>query len=63
MDSTNQLKTELESETAYVEGMGKPIFSLLIEKKEGIMKADMGDWITPTPDSTDKDVINFICGN
>ena len=30
------LNTELESETAYLAGQGKPIFSLLIETKEGI---------------------------
>jgi hypothetical protein len=40
-----KLKSELESETAYITGKGKPIFSLLIETKEGIMKAMKGDWI------------------
>ena len=40
-----ELKTELESETAYVAGKGAPIFSLLIETKEGVMKAFKGDWI------------------
>lgn len=40
-----ELKTELESETAYVAGVGAPIFSLLIETKEGIMKAFQNDYI------------------
>ena len=44
-----ELKSELESETAYVAGMGPPIFSLLIETKEGTMKAMMGDWIIKEP--------------
>jgi len=44
-----ELKSELESETAYVAGMGAPIFSLLIETKEGIMKAFKGDWIIKEP--------------
>jgi hypothetical protein len=44
-----QLKSELESETAYVAGRGAPIFSLLIETKEGVMKAFMGDWIIKEP--------------
>jgi hypothetical protein len=35
----------LESETAYIAGMGPPIFSIAIETKEGIMKAFTGDWI------------------
>lgn len=39
------LNTELESETAYLVGKGAPIFSLLIETKEGVMKAFKGDWI------------------
>jgi len=39
------LNTELESETAYLAGQGAPIFSLLIETKEGVMKAFRGDWI------------------
>lgn len=33
------------------------------DNTDALQSADMGDWITPTPDSTDKDVINFICGN
>lgn len=45
----NELKSELESETAYVAGQGAPIFSLLIETKEGIMKAFKGDWIIKEP--------------
>ena len=44
-----ELKSELESETAYVAGKGAPIFSLLIETKEGIMKAFRGDWIIKEP--------------
>lgn len=43
------LKTELESETAYLAGQGAPIFSLLIETKEGVMKAFKGDWIIKEP--------------
>lgn len=49
-----ELKVELESETAYVAGQGPPYFSLLIETKEGVMKAMPGDYIIqepfPTPD-------------
>ena len=41
----NQLKAEIDSETAYVAGMGKPTYSLLIETPEGTMKANKGDWI------------------
>lgn len=44
-----ELKSELESETAYVAGKGVPIFSLLIETKEGVMKAFRGDWIIKEP--------------
>jgi len=44
-----ELKSELESETAYVAGMGAPIFSLLIETKEGVMKAFKGDYIIKEP--------------
>ncbi len=44
-----ELKTELESETAYVAGKGAPIFSLLIETKEGVMKAFQNDWIIKEP--------------
>jgi hypothetical protein len=43
------LNTELESETAYLAGKGAPIFSLLIETKEGVMKAFKGDWIIKEP--------------
>lgn len=45
----NELKSELESETAYVAGKGAPIFSLLIETKEGVMKAFKDDWIIKEP--------------
>lgn len=44
-----ELKVELESETAYVAGQGPPIFSLLIETKEGTMKAYQNDWIIKEP--------------
>ena len=44
-----ELKCELESETAYVAGKGAPIFSLLIETKEGTMKAFKNDWIIKEP--------------
>jgi len=44
-----ELKSELESETAYVAGKGAPIFSLFIETKEGRMKAFKGDWIIKEP--------------
>ena len=40
---------ELESETAYVAGKGAPLFSLLIETKEGIMKAYPEDYIIKEP--------------
>lgn len=44
-----ELKSELESETAYVAGKGAPIFSLLIETKEGVMKVMRGDWVIKEP--------------
>ena len=44
-----RLNTELESETAYVAGQGPPVFSLLIETKEGVMKAFKNDWIIKEP--------------
>jgi hypothetical protein len=57
-----ELKTELESETAYVVGKGAPIFSLLIETKEGVMKAFRGDWIIKEPFPTgDRDF--YPCKN
>ena len=43
------LNAELESETAYLAGIAPPIFSLLIETKEGVMKAFKGDWIIKEP--------------
>jgi len=43
------LHQELESETAYLAGMGSPKFSLSIETKEGIMKAFPNDWIIKEP--------------
>ena len=39
------LVAELEIDTAYEVSMGPPIFSLLIETKEGVMKALQGDYI------------------
>ena len=39
------LIAELEIDTAYEVGMGPPIFSLIIETKEGVMKALQGDYI------------------
>ena len=44
-----ELNTELENETAYLAGISQPIFSLLIETKEGVMKAFKGDWIVKEP--------------
>lgn len=44
-----QLKAELESETAYLAGKGAPLFSLLIETKEGTMKVMPGDFIVKEP--------------
>jgi len=41
----NELKMELESETAYVAGVGAPIFSLTIPTLEGNMQAMKNDWI------------------
>ena len=57
-----ELKSELESATAYVAGKGAPIFSLLIETKEGVMKAMRGDWIIKEPFPTgDRDF--YPCKN
>lgn len=57
-----ELKSELESETAYIAGKGAPIFSLLIETKEGVMKAFKGDWIIKEPFPTgDRDF--YPCKN
>ncbi len=57
-----ELKSELESETAYVAEKGVPIFSLLIETKEGVMKAFRGDWIIKEPFPTgDRDF--YPCKN
>lgn len=44
-----ELETNLESETAYIAGKGAPLFSLLINTKEGIMKAMPGDYIIKEP--------------
>jgi hypothetical protein len=32
------------------------------ENLEALNSADWGDWNTPTPDWTDKDIFNFVCG-
>lgn len=56
------LNAELESETAYIAGKGASIFSLLIETKEGVMKAMQGDWIIKEPFPTgDRDF--YPCKN
>lgn len=56
------LNTELESETAYLAGVAPPIFSILIETKEGVMKAFKGDWIIKEPFPTgDRDF--YPCKN
>ena len=44
-----QLKCELESETAYEAGVAPPLFSLLIETKEGVMKVMKNDFIIKEP--------------
>jgi len=44
-----KLLQELETETAYLAGKGSPKFSILIETKEGFMKARVGDWIIKEP--------------
>lgn len=31
------------------------------DNANALQSADMGDWITPTPDWTDQDIVNFIC--
>lgn len=57
-----ELKVELESETAYLASKAAPIFSLLIETKEGVMKAKKGDWIIKEPfPSGDRDF--YPCKN
>lgn len=57
-----ELKSELESETAYVAGAGPPIFSLLIDTKEGVMRAMRGDWVIKEPFPTgDRDF--YPCKN
>ena len=46
-----ELKSELESETAYVAGVAPPIFSLLLETDEGgIIKVFRGDWVVKESD-------------
>lgn len=31
------------------------------DNPESLQLADLGDWYTPTPDWTDKDIFNFVC--
>jgi hypothetical protein len=31
------------------------------ESLGALQSSDLGDWYTPTPDWTDKDIVNFIC--
>nr|WP_015060927.1 hypothetical protein [Psychrobacter sp. DAB_AL43B]AFH75082.1 hypothetical protein [Psychrobacter sp. DAB_AL43B] len=31
------------------------------DNADALRSANMGDWITPTPDGTDQDIVNFIC--
>lgn len=31
------------------------------DNADALQAANMGDWITPTPDWTDQDIVNFIC--
>ncbi len=31
------------------------------DNADALQSANMGDWITPTPDWTDQDIVNFIC--
>lgn len=32
-----------------------------VDNADALQSADMGDWITPTPDWTDQDIVKFIC--
>ena len=40
-----ELKVELQSETAYIAGVGKPLYYVIIETLEGNMRASDGDYI------------------
>ncbi len=31
------------------------------DNTDALQSANMGDWVTPTPDWTDQDIVNFIC--
>lgn len=31
------------------------------DNPKALQSANMGDWVTPTPDWTDQDIVNFIC--
>jgi len=48
-----RLTAVIESETAYLAGMGKPTFSLIIHTNEGDMKAMPNDWIIKEPQETE----------
>lgn len=57
-----QLQVEEYSVAAYKAGAGRPYYSVLIETKEGIMKADPRDWIIKEPFPTgDRDF--YPCKN
>lgn len=45
-----ELKSELESETAYVAGVAPPIFSLLLGTAKGVVNVFRGDWVVKEPD-------------
>lgn len=57
-----ELKSGLESETAYIAGAGPPIFSLVIETGVGPIGVFRGDWIVkeilPTGDAN-----IYVCKN
>lgn len=56
------VELELESETAYLAGQGPPLFSIIIETKEGRMKCMPSDWIIKEPFPTgDRDF--YPCKN
>ena len=33
------------------------------DSADALQSANMGNWVTPSPDWTDQDIVNFICGN
>ena len=32
------------------------------DSADALQSANMGNWVTPSPDWTDQDIVNFICG-